>query len=195
MRMTKFLTALTFIILILGVSAASAEDHVTDYEVDGVNLFISGSLTSDTPGDFDKIIGRNPQVTRLVLGVILGSDDDEAMFPLYRRVREMGLETYLLADSEVYSGGADLFIAGATRRMERGAIIGVHSWSDGTNDAADFPRSADEHELNRGYVEAMLGTDEWYWFTIYSAPANGMHDMTETEINKFGLLTSPIITE
>lgn len=38
----------------------------------------------------------------------------------------------------------------------------------------------------------MLGDDEFYWFTIYAAPASGMHEMTNAEIEKFGLLTSPI---
>ncbi|MGB1236082.1 MAG: alpha/beta hydrolase, partial [Planktomarina sp.] len=134
-------------------------DSTTEMEVVGTDLHVSGVLTSETHGKFTLLFANYPEINRLVLGEIEGSTDDEANFPFYREVRRRGLGTYLKADSEVYSGGADLFIAGKTRLMERGAVIGVHSWSDGTRDAVDFPRSSPEHEMNRSYVEDMLGND------------------------------------
>ena len=75
--------------------------------------------------------------------------------------------------------------------MEPGARIGVHSWYDDDDemDGVDYPRDAPDHELNRRYVEDMLGTDAFYWFTLEAAPADGMHYMTEAEIARFGLLT------
>lgn len=162
-------------------------------EVDGENLHVSGTLGSHTPDRFEDIIADNPSIVRLVLGDIDGSEDDEAMVDMLYRVRDLGLETYLPAASEIYSGGVDLFVSGATRRMEKGAIIGVHSWSDGTRDAADFPKSSSEHDMARDFVGDMLGSEYWYWFTIYAAPADGMHTMTAAEIQKYGLLTGPII--
>jgi hypothetical protein len=41
----------------------------------------------------------------------------------------------------------------------------------------------------------MLGKDDFYWFTIHTAPSDGVHEMTEEEIEKYKLLTKPIITK
>ena len=165
----------------------------TSFRVEGHSLYVSGVLTTNTHEKFKEVMADNPGITRLVLDYIEGSSDDDANFPLYADVRARGLETYLKANSEVYSGGVDLFVAGKTRLMEQGAKIGVHSWSDGTKDAAEYPRTSPEHTKYRSYVQAMLGTDDWYWFTIYAAPAEGMHVMTDAEIEQYGLLTSPVI--
>jgi len=98
----------------------------------------------------------------------------------------------LIATSQIDSGGVDLFLAGVERTMQDGARIGVHSWSDGTNDATDFPRDSLEHDQNRQYIEDMVGSDDFYWFTIEAAPASSIYEMTNDEIVRFGLLTAPI---
>lgn len=67
----------------------------------------------------------------------------------------------------------------------------MHSWSDGENDAADFPRTSPEYDLNRDYIFDMLGADAFCWFTIYAAPVDDMHWMTVAEITTYGLLTAP----
>jgi hypothetical protein len=36
----------------------------------------------------------------------------------------------------------------------------------------------------------MLGDDAFYWFTIYAAPAEDIHVMTEDEVGKYGLLSN-----
>lgn len=165
----------------------------TEFTVQGDVVILNGEITSDTLDQFEDVMDDNPQITTLREGVVSGSCDDETMIALSYLVRDMGLDTELLSDSEVYSGGTDLFLAGVNRRMEQGAIIGVHSWSDGTNDAIDFPRASPEHEMNRRYIEDMLGDDAFYWFTIEAAPAAGMHNMTAAEIEKYGLLTEPVL--
>ena len=35
-------------------------------------------------------------------------------------------------------------------------------------------------------------SEEFYWFTIYEAPADAIHWMSHAEINKYKLLTAPI---
>lgn len=77
--------------------------------------------------------------------------------------------------------------------MEAGALIGVHSWSDGVNEAKDYSKSSPEHEVHATYIQDMLGDDDFYWFTIYAAPAVDIYWMKEAEIEEFGLLTAPII--
>ena len=159
----------------------------TEFTVQGDTLLMNGEINSKTPEQFEAVIAENPNIDTLVELNVPGSLDDESMIELAYRVRALGLNTYLRSDSEIHSGGVDLFLAGVNRTIESGAIIGVHSWSDGSKDAKDYPRSSPEHEANRKYIEDMLGSDEFYWFTIYAAPADDIHIMTADEIAQFGL--------
>lgn len=164
----------------------------TSFEVDGERLYMNGEINAKTLGQFEDVLAENPQIRVLVEETVPGSLDDETMIELAYRVREYGLDTYLKSDSDIASGGVDLFLAGVNRIMERGAAVGVHSWQDGVQDAKDYPRDAPEHEMNRKYIEDMLGSDAFYWFTIYAAPADDIYQMSETEIVKYGLVTEPI---
>ena len=163
--------------------------ETTEFSVDGTRLLMTGEINSRTLDQFEEIYADNPQIRTLVELNVPGSADDETMIALAYRVRGLGLDTELRADSEIYSGGVDLFLAGVNRVIADGAVLGVHSWSDGQRDAADYPRNSPEHEMNRKYIEDMLGSDEFYWFTIYAAPADGIHVMTRAEIAKYGLAT------
>lgn len=153
---------------------------------------MSGEINSKTLDQFVAVMDEHPDVTTLVELEVPGSLDDDTMIALGYEVRKRGLKTRLLATSAIDSGGVDLFLAGVERTMEDGAHIGVHSWSDGLREAIDYPRDAPEHQQNRTYVEDMLGSDEFYWFTIEAAPADGIHPMTNQEIERYGLLTGPI---
>jgi len=174
--------------------AGAAPSDETTFLADGPLLFMSGEITSDTLDQFEDVMEANPDVTTLVECIVPGSSDDDTMIALSYLVRDMGLDTHLTSGSQVASGGTDLFLAGVTRSMVAGADIGVHSWSDGENDAADFPRTSTEHDQNRDYIADMLGDDAFYWFTIDAAPAADMHWMTPAEIAKYGLLTTPAQT-
>ena len=163
--------------------------ETTQFNVEGDTLYMSGEINSKTLNQFETLMDQHPNVTRLVVLDVPGSIDDNSMIQLGYRVRELGLNTHLDADSQIYSGGVDLFLAGVQRTMETGAIWGVHSWSDGTNQATDYPRGAPEHEQNRLYIQRMLGDDAFYWFTIEAAPAEEIHVMSDAEISRYGLLT------
>jgi hypothetical protein len=176
--------------------AGSAQDleETTIFEVAGDSrevLLMEGTINGDTPAQLSAIFEAEPGIRTIVLLQCLGSSDDEANFPMARDVRARGLNTHLTADSEIYSGCVDFFLAGNARSMEPGARIGVHSWYDDDDamDGADYPRGSPEHEENRRYVEDMLGSDAFYWFTLDAAPADGMHYLTDPEIARFGLLT------
>ncbi|WP_371171698.1 alpha/beta hydrolase [Aliiroseovarius sp. 2305UL8-7] len=190
--MKKFLIMLSICALsaceMIAVTALNMIE-TTEFQVQGTTLLMTGEINSKTLGQFEEIYRDNPQITTLVELEVPGSLDDDTMIALAYRVRELGLNTYLRADSEIHSGGVDLFLAGVRRTIEPGAVIGVHSWSDGSRDAYDYLRSAPEHEQNRRYIEDMLGSDEFYWFTIYAAPADGIHIMSEREILRFELAT------
>ena len=87
----------------------------------------------------------------------------------------------------------DLFLAGTTRTREAGSQIGVHSWSDGRNEATDYPVGHENHDLYINYYIEMgfsqADAEAFYYFTINAAPANGIHWMTDAEIDQYKLLT------
>ena len=170
--------------------AALNQMTTTEFAVRGDKLMMQGEINSKTLTQFEDVIAENPNIRTLVELNVPGSLDDDTMIALAYRVRELGLNTHLTATSEIYSGGVDLFLAGVNRTMENGAKIGVHSWSDGSKEAKDYPRDAPEHEQNRLYIERMLGDDAFYWFTIYAAPADDIYVMTDAEIRQYGLLTN-----
>lgn len=166
---------------------------ITQFEIRGESVWMNGEINSQTYDQFTQLVVENPQITTLVEEIVPGSMDDDTMIKLAYFVREQGLNTHLTTHSQIDSGGVDLFLAGVERTMEQGAHIGVHSWSDGTREAADYSKDSPEHEQNRKYIEDMLGNDEFYWFTIYAAPADGIYEMTDAEIEEYGLLTQPIV--
>ncbi len=166
---------------------------VTDLKVEGDKLYVMDLLNSKTFGQMQEIISTNPQVDTLVFTAMPGSIDDEVTFKMGRWIRSKELNTHLTAQSVIASGAVDLFVSGVERTMEDGAKIGVHSWDDGSKEAADFPRDSTEHDLNKDYIVAMNVPEEFYWFTIYEAPADAIHWMSHTEINKYKLLTAPIM--
>jgi len=166
--------------------------ETTEFKADGDVLYMNGEINSKTLVQFETVFANNPGLTTIVECEVPGSLDDDTMIPLSYRVRELGLNTHLTSSSLIASGGVDFFLAGVNRTMAPGAQVGVHSWSDGTRDAIDYPRDAPEHEANRAYIEQMLGDDAFYWFTIEAAPADDIYWMTEAEITKFGVLTMPV---
>lgn len=168
---------------------------LTEFTVDGDKLYMNGEINTKTPEQLKKVISENPQVKTIVMLVVPGSNDDDANLPMAKWVREKGLNTYLTNNSFVASGGTDFFIAGNKRIMEDGAKVGVHSWSDSFGkEAKDIPKNHPDHEMNRKYIEDMLGKDDFYWYTIYAAPANDIYYMTNEEILKYNMVTEPIGT-
>ena len=166
---------------------------ITEFEVKGNEVYMNGVINSQTYDQFVELLENNPKITTIIQLDMEGSIDDNTMIKLAYFAREKKLNTKLLSNSNINSGAVDLFLAGVERSMEKGAYIGVHSWGDGFKEAKEFPKNAPEHEQNRKYIEDMLGKDDFYWFTIYAAPANDIHQMSEAEILKYGLLTQAII--
>ena len=167
----------------------------TSITVEGDKLFIMGLLNSKTFGQMQKTITDNPQIDTLVFTAMPGSIDDEVTFEMGRWLRAKKLNTHLTAKTVIASGAVDLFLSGSQRTMEAGAQLGVHSWSDGSKEAADYPRDSEEHALNRDYIVDLGVPEDFYWFTIYEAPADAIHWMSQGEVVKYGLLTAPILTE
>ncbi len=199
-------TALRYWLLILAgfyLAACSSSDQdtiarlntldLTQYEIVETRMFLAGEFNTRTPAKIKSALTSNPQVRTLVLTDMPGSLDDENLYPFASWIRSQGYNTHLKKSSVIASGAVDLFLAGVERTMEKGARLGVHSWSDGKKEATDYPREHSEHDQYVDYTVSMLGSDAFYWFTINAATADGMHWMSDEEITRFGILTQPII--
>ena len=150
---------------------------------------MSGELGATTAAELTRLVQENPQVTNIVMVNVPGSNDDEAAIPAYSIIRSNGLSTEIRSNGMVASGGVDFFVAGVNRKIENGAMVGVHAWSDGTTSAASLPRNHPSHRLFIDYYTQMGLQDPegFYFFTIHAAPPEGIHYMSNAEINRFGL--------
>ena len=181
--------ALGFALTVLGCAIADNAVDRTEMQLDGARLVLSGEITSRTPSRFIATLNANPQLQVIVPFDMSGSVDEMAVYRMGDVIRDRGLDTHLTAQSEIYSGAVNLFLAGNRRTIEPGAILGVHSWADGFGEGSSYPREAKEHKGNVAYTRDMLGSDAFYWFTLQAAPSNGIHLLTRAEITGFGLVT------
>jgi hypothetical protein len=160
----------------------------------GDTLVVNGTTGSNSLVDLEEALAVNPKTRVLVLNRIEGSDDDAINLVMAQTIRNRNLDTHLNAGSVIESGGIELFIGGFHRTMEEGAHIGVHSWYDeeGRYEGRALPR---DHPDHRPYLETYhaLGVPEaLYWFILSAAGSDGMYFMTDEEIKRFDLVTSPI---
>jgi hypothetical protein len=127
---------------------------------------LHGSIETSTPQTVDNFIMTFPNVTTLVFMQIPGSGDDDANLIAAQKLRNKGYITYLPAvqaypdDAYIASGGVDLFISGTSRIIDVGGEVGVHSWSDGTNEATDFPMNDAVHTPYINYYISMGMTQQ-----------------------------------
>jgi len=197
--MKKLLLLLFAVIFTGGLSACETAailmmnaSPVTSLHVEGEKLYVMDLLNSKTFDQMKNVVEKNPQVDTLIFTAMPGSIDDETTFAMGRWLRKQKLNTHLTAKSAIASGAVDLFLSGVERTMEEGAQLGVHSWSDGSKEAADYPRNSQEHDLNKSYIVDMGVPADFYWFTIYEAPADKISWMTEADITKYNIITQPI---
>lgn len=106
--------------------------------VEGNEALLSGTLGSMTYEQVKNLIANHPEVKTITFTEVEGSVNDEANMHTGQIIREAGLNTRLLPDSEIASGGVDLFCAGVKRLIADGAKLGVHSWSDGVFDGLRY---------------------------------------------------------
>lgn len=167
------------------------------FEISGEEAFLSGILGTATYHQLKRIIENNPEVKTIVLNRVEGSINDEVNMHAGRILREAGLNTKVLSDSDIASGGVDLFVAGVERIVEKGARLGVHSWGGGPAEEHSrgdkLPKNHPAHQYQLRYFSQMLGTElgpDFYFYTLKAAPVDGMHYMSDQEIKDWKLATS-----
>lgn len=152
-------------------------------------LVLDGEIDSNTERAFDEAIRQNPNTELVIFREAPGSSDDETNLKVGKKLFQLGLNTHVDDNGFIASGAVDLFLAGSKRTLGANTRVGVHSWSDGSNEATDFPRNSSEHLLFIDYykaigIEAQLAED-FYFFTINAATADNIHWMTAMEVDTY----------
>ena len=162
-------------------------------EVKEEKAYINGVLGKPFHNKFKKFVAQNPTIKTVVFENVPGSANDEWNVKTCVLLHKSGMNTELKPYSEIASGGVDLFISGHKRTIAESAKIGVHSWQDsmGTQ-AKDLAKDHKDHEMFIVYNNEMLGSDDFYWYTIYAAPAEDIYYMTPNEINDVGNLQADL---
>lgn len=168
-------------------------------QIKGDEAFLSGDLGTITYHQIKEMIVMHPEVKTLVLTQISGSVNDAVNMHTGRLVHEAGLNTKVLKNSEIASGGVDLFCAGNKRIVEQGAKVGIHSWCC-LNDltAAEIPENHPAHEGQIEFFTMALGPDigpKFYFHTLTAAPFDGIHWMSDDDIIKWQVATEFIPTK
>ena len=176
------------------VKMSSMVDDMT-FTRDGTALIINGETQNDSLVKFKQALSRHPRTKTIILDQISGSENDDVNLKIAKHIRKRKLNTHLTHRSVIESGGIELFMGGVVRTMERGARIGVHSWSD-DDDGYSGRDLAKDHPDHKPYIKTYmrLGIPKsFYWFTLQAAPPEDMYFMTEEELLRFNLITEPVI--
>jgi hypothetical protein len=183
-------------VLVLLLSSCSVNDNPSNpfkISPDGKSIKMKGEVGSSSLDDFNSIIRDHPYVTTVRIIDCDGSVDDETCFLLMKRLHDLGINTHIEDDGWVASGGVDFFLSGIQRTMGSNTKIGVHSWSDGSNEATDYPVG---HENHLPYIASYVSigrsqgeADQLYYFIINAAPAADVHWMTDDEIVNHSILS------
>ena len=178
----------------LECSIAGIDDASACFVMEAENAKMYGVIDSNIEAKVRTLLSQCTNVENIQLIDVPGSEDDDANLRAMLEIHQAGLNTTLLANSTVASGGTDFFLAGNHRSIAEGARIGVHSWqednSDGTStEGSSFPWG---HEKHQPYINTYVqfgmtreNAEEFYYFTINAAPADSMHYMSDSEISQY----------
>ena len=164
-----------------------ANNTSASFTVDGDVAYMNGVIGSSTPEAVLKLVLNHPEVKTIEMGIVPGSINDVANLRASLYVHKYGLNTRLKSNSSIASGGTDFFLAGKKRSIEKGAIIGVHSWGGGALAATDVPKDDEAHKKYLDYYKKVNIPEAFYWYTLEAAPASSIHNMTAEEIKIYNI--------
>ncbi len=153
---------------------------------------MKGDINSKSLKNFKDLLEVYPNINKINIKECGGSLDDETNLKLSLIVHKKGINTHLMDNGEITSGGVDFFLAGIKRTKGKNTKIGVHSWS-GENGETNYPVGHANHlpyinyYISIGFTQQQA--EDFYYFTIHSAPAASIHWMTDAEIAKYHVLT------
>jgi type 1 fimbria pilin len=195
----KHLKALTILIVAISLMTSSCEDNGLNNQFgiftvaeDGITVEMDGTINSQSLNNFNDLLATYGRASIINIKNCDGSSDDEVNLQLSKVVYQQNMSIHLMDNGLIASGGTDFFLAGRSRTKGSNTQIGVHSWSDGTNEATDFPIG---HANHLPYIEYYVSVgftqqeaEDFYYFTINAAPAADIHWMTDQEIDQYNIL-------
>ncbi len=168
---------------------------------DGLTANVKGGIVDGSLADFNKMIAQYPKLQTLNLVDVPGSDvsgdkNSDKALDLGREIYKKGINTHLVDNGFVASGGTDLLASGKHVTVGKNPEIGVHSWSGGLEgnpngtawDIKDDENHIEHQKYLRYYQDigfSQQKAKEFYFFTIRSAKASSVHNMTAEEIKKY----------
>ncbi|KZN30016.1 hypothetical protein N480_03470 [Pseudoalteromonas luteoviolacea S2607] len=168
---------------------AADQDRQACFIIEGSVAEMNGVIGSMIVNTVTQLIKEQPQVRTIVLNQVPGSEDDVANLKAAQMIYDAGLNTELIAQSDIASGGVDFFIAGVRRKIAPGAKLGVHSWgyedSDGNfKSASDLPKDHQEHQRYIEFYEHVKqkSPKDFYFYTLDAASFDDIHYMTKDEL-------------
>jgi len=149
-----------------------------------------GVIGATTPAVIQDLIDNHPAVTTIIMHSCPGSQDDDSNLVASMLVYNQGYKMYLPNNGFIASGAVDMFLAASVRVIDATFDpVGVHSWSDGVNDATSYPVGHPNHQayinyyINIGFSQQE--SEDFYYFTINAASTNNIYWMTQTEIDHY----------
>jgi hypothetical protein len=159
-----------------------------------------GTTNSRSGGVIKTLVRDHPQVDTLVFKSMPGTQDAFTNLRIARHIRAAGLKTHLESGSYIASGAVDLFLGGAERTMECGALIGVHTHyflAEG-----GLVRGKSFHPGNTGYDSMKVHSEKFlkdmgidpafYLFAREAALPEELYYLTPEDIETYNILTEPL---
>ncbi len=179
--------------LYIRLNEAVVVKGLSKLEIKDGEAILSGTLGTMSYPQVKSLIEQHPEIKTITFGKVDGSVNDPVNMHTGRLIRNARLSTRVLSDSDIASGGVDIFCAGVERTIELGAKLGVHSWRGDTFTADQLPNDHPLHQHQIEYFEEMLGKgrgEEFYFYTLSAAPYAGVHYMAPSEMMNWTVGTS-----
>jgi hypothetical protein len=160
---------------------------------DNTTVHMNGDIDSNIGNSFNQLRAAFPSAKRIVMLDVPGSSDDDANLAVSKQMHDLGYSFHLTSNSVIASGAVDMYVGGVSRTREAGSQIGVHSWGAGPGEpiATSYPQGHTVHLPYINYYVSVGFTQQeaeaFYYFTINAAPAEGIHWMTDAEIETYGV--------
>lgn len=161
MKNSTTFKALTIVFLFISLISCKDDDYnfLSVYGIfkviDDSTVEMNGEISSSTLDDFNELIESYPNIDKIYIDEVPGSSNDEVNLAVSAEVNQHNIATHLMSDGLIASGGVDFFLAGTSRTRGDNTMIGVHSWSDGTKEATDFPHGDVNHQSYIDYYKSV----------------------------------------
>jgi hypothetical protein len=186
-RAAVILSSLLGLVALTGALLWFSTATAARFEVDGDRLTVSGQLTLASTERLNVILEENGDLSTLVLGEIVPGGDVTSLLQKGQLIRAAGLSTEVGPGVTVTGDAVYLFLAGITRQIGADGRLAVTGWDTDAGPAVALPRDHPAHSERLDYVTRMLGSGDFYWYTLEAGEGASM---SEADMVALGVLTA-----